>query len=417
MLIRGLGAGLLFVLMLVYARGLGTKLFGIFSLAFTMFSIASVVLRVGLDTVVLKNASANLLEKPMLAIGYLRSSLKFVAVIGISAAAVIYMSSEFVAEKVFRLGELSEAIRMFSFGLVPMSMLILLVEFMKAKRRPSTSAFFQSLSIPAFALIFVPVFAFSGYSGLEEIIGTYVLAVLLSMIIASLLLRHDVLHKAREKVPWKALLEQGMPMLLVSSGAMVMSWTDIIILGFFSSPEEVGIYTASARTVMLLSLILMAINAITAPRYAKLYADSKLKEMELVVKNVSLVLILFVTLPGLTIFIFAGDLMGLFGVEYRKGQSYLMILAIGQLVNVICGSVAYLLSMTGHEKKLRNIFLMTALFNIFLSLLLVQQYGEIGVAFATMISTVIWNLWAMLEVRKRLGFWTISLSINKGKTT
>ena len=81
------------------------------------------------------------------------------------------------------------------------------------------------------------------------------------------------------------------------------------------------------------------------------------------------------------------------------------MLTVGQLVNVTCGSVGCLLVMTGNEKIMRNIILITAAMNIILNVLLVREYGPIGVAYATAFSTVMWNIWAMVSVKKRLGFW------------
>lgn len=55
--------------------------------------------------------------------------------------------------------------------------------------------------------------------------------------------------------------------------------------------------------------------------------------------------------PVLAFMVFFPEfLMGLFGEEYKVAAPLLQILAIGQFINVITGSVGYLLNMTGHEK-------------------------------------------------------------------
>ena len=50
------------------------------------------------------------------------------------------------------------------------------------------------------------------------------------------------------------------------------------------------------------------------------------------------------------IIIFPGKILSLFGSEYTQGALVLIILAFGQLVNIMTGSVAMLLSMTKYEK-------------------------------------------------------------------
>jgi peptidoglycan biosynthesis protein MviN/MurJ (putative lipid II flippase) len=61
------------------------------------------------------------------------------------------------------------------------------------------------------------------------------------------------------------------------------------------------------------------------------------------------------------------------------------------------------------SKVLRNIILFTALVNIGLSLALVKGYGINGIAFAGMISLILWNSCALVYINKKYGR-TIRLS-------
>jgi O-antigen/teichoic acid export membrane protein len=101
--------------------------------------------------------------------------------------------------------------------------------------------------------------------------------------------------------------------------------------------------------------------------------------------------------------------MGLFGSEFVVGATILITLSIGQFIHVSCGSVGYILSMTGHEKLFRNVILVSAAINIILSTLLVQLYGSLGVAMATAFSLSLWNILALYLIRKKLGFWPLYL--------
>ena len=97
----------------------------------------------------------------------------------------------------------------------------------------------------------------------------------------------------------------------------------------------------------------------------------------------------------------------MYGTEFSVGSDILIVLTIGQLINVACGSVGYILMTSGHEKTVRDIMMVTAAINIVLSIYLVQYIGVLGVAIATMISVVILNISMLYSVKKYLGFWTI----------
>ena len=189
-----------------------------------------------------------------------------------------------------------------------------------------------------------------------------------------------------------------------------MAWSDIIILGIYASSEDVGVYAAASRTVMVTALILIAVNAVTAPKYARFYKDGDYTSIAKLAQASSIVLLLLVLIPTLILVFFSEWIMSWFGHDYTVGATVLIILAFGQFVNVACGSVGYLLTMTGREKKLRNIFVAAATLNIALSVLSVKYFGVIGVAYSTAFSVMFWNVWAMIEVRKHLGFWSINFN-------
>ena len=67
----------------------------------------------------------------------------------------------------------------------------------------------------------------------------------------------------------------------------------------------------------------------------------------------------------------------------------------------------YLLNMTGKEKIARNIIIVASVLNIILNLTLIPIYGLLGAAYATSISTVVWNALAVAQIKKEYGFISI----------
>ena len=86
-----------------------------------------------------------------------------------------------------------------------------------------------------------------------------------------------------------------------------------------------------------------------------------------------------------------------------------MSLALGQFVNVITGSVGYLLLMSGNEKDMRNITIIVGLFSLVLSILLTKYYGALGTSVAIALALAAQNLMAVRMVKKRLGFNTMAI--------
>ena len=109
----------------------------------------------------------------------------------------------------------------------------------------------------------------------------------------------------------------------------------------------------------------------------------------------------------IAILIFPSFVLDFFGEEFTTGVAPLIILAIGQIINAICGPVMYLLNMTGKEKQARNIIIVASIINIALNLYLIPIYGLMGAAIATGVSTVVWNIMAVFQIKKEYGFISI----------
>jgi Na+-driven multidrug efflux pump len=63
--------------------------------------------------------------------------------------------------------------------------------------------------------------------------------------------------------------------------------------------------------------------------------------------------------------------------------------------------------MSGHEREYRQVMLITGPLSILISLILIYFYGIEGAAIATALNVGMQNLFALLMVRSRLGFWSI----------
>jgi O-antigen/teichoic acid export membrane protein len=109
----------------------------------------------------------------------------------------------------------------------------------------------------------------------------------------------------------------------------------------------------------------------------------------------------------IAILIFPSFVLDFFGEEFTAGVAPLIILAIGQIINAICGPVMYLLNMTGKEKQARNIIIVASIINVALNLYLIPIYGLMGAAIATGVSTVVWNIMAVFQIKKEYGFISI----------
>ena len=170
---------------------------------------------------------------------------------------------------------------------------------------------------------------------------------------------------------------------------------------------EVGVFGAATRVSLLVGFILVSINSVLVPRYAELYAKEDFVALAMIVKRASLLSTIFAIPICIIIFLQTEKIMLLFGESFVLGSNILIILTIGQLVNVFCGSVGYLLIISGFQELYRNITMASALLQMLLVVILAPILGGFGAALASSITLIGLNLVAMIGVYQKLGIGSI----------
>ena len=179
------------------------------------------------------------------------------------------------------------------------------------------------------------------------------------------------------------------------------------MLGIWEDSAEVGLFSAANRTAAFVSFVLIAVNAIAAPKFAVLYHKKEYQALADLVRNTTKIMIL-IALPILIIFVvFKRTIMGLFGEEFIASSPLLVILAIGQFVNVTTGSVGMLLTMTGFEKIWRNNMFIAAIATVIMGVLFIPWLGATGAAIATAAGLSFQMILAVFLVYRYLGIMTI----------
>jgi O-antigen/teichoic acid export membrane protein len=194
------------------------------------------------------------------------------------------------------------------------------------------------------------------------------------------------------------------PMWLTQVMRVSFRSVDVLIVGMLLAAATAGHYFAASRTAELMGFLLASINLLVGPTTAHLFAAGQHGKLQ---RYLSLSAII-VFVPSLSIFllcIFEGDLiMGLFGRDFLAATPTLAILAFGQMVNASMGSVGVLLNMTGHERINALVLTITAPLTVIAELICGWRFGLEGVALASTLGIVIWNIWLWIEVRRRTPF-------------
>jgi O-antigen/teichoic acid export membrane protein len=198
-------------------------------------------------------------------------------------------------------------------------------------------------------------------------------------------------------------LAVSLPILLVESFYLLLSYTDVLVLQQFRPSEEVGIYFAVVKTLALVSFIHYAMSATTAHRFAEYHAIGDKERLSAYVAH-AIKWTFWPSLAATLLLLTVGKpLLWLFGPKFTVGYDIMFIAAIGLVVRAAIGPVERLLNMLGHQHICALAYAAAFVMNVVLCLVLVPRFGGYGAAAATSISLVFETVLLFWIVRRRLG--------------
>lgn len=401
--LSGTLAGYLFTLFV--ARNFGASVNGLIAISFSIFMMATMLGRLGIDINLVKYYSDENVIRADTGTFFkmLLKALVFSSLIGMS----VYLLRDLIAIKIFGKEQLIPYLKWISFAIPLWVSTLLCASFFRAIRKNKTYAFLNNAGRFLVTLILVVgLYYFISKDELITIQAHFYALVCLAIgsFIAVLFYLKPIRIKS-DYNSWK-FLRESFPMMLSSAILVVLGWIDTFILGIFESDDVVGIYSVSLKIATLTSFGLQAINSILAPKISAAYKQEDMITFKKLIRFSTRLNFLITLLLISVIIIFHLYILEFFGEEFLAGSIILLILCIGQVVNSLSGSVGVILQMTGHQTKFRNFVLIALITNIILNLIFTPIYGAIAIAVSTVISMALWNLLGTIYLKKKLNIIT-----------
>ncbi|WP_328822063.1 oligosaccharide flippase family protein [Pseudomonas lopnurensis] len=393
---------------LVLGRSLGSEAVGIFMMAFSLVVGFGVLSRVGLENALLRFASIAYSDSNRFEWGYIKSWTFLVAgFASLVLAGILWIGRGYLALDVFEESKLARLLEPMAILLPLYTLLCLQVVLFKAFRQPVMACFFEVGTIFfAVSVIFMVSNSLGLTVGVVDVAWILCCVLLVAGGLAFGLLR-IVAQRRFGAVAWfpirikieDSFLASLPDYTLISLASYLVQWVGILIIGGFVSAGELGVFSVAHRLALSLTFFLILCNSVLGPRLASLYSQGRMAELDRLVRNSTLCMLVVAIPVALLLICFPSYFLGLFGVDFQRGANLLVILVLGQLINIATGPVGLLLNMCGLQRQVRNILIFSAFFTSLITLLLVPRWGVTGAALATTIAVVLQNLLVFWRAR------------------
>ncbi|WP_326491496.1 lipopolysaccharide biosynthesis protein [Neorhizobium galegae] len=195
----------------------------------------------------------------------------------------------------------------------------------------------------------------------------------------------------------------SLPLFLVDGIGFLLTNADVVVVGLYLPPDQVGIYYAAAKTIVLVQFVYFSIKAAAGPRFSAIMAENDMTALASFAGQTAR----WSFWPSLAVGLMAlasGELLlSLFGSAFTAGYWLMAILFCGILAKSMVGPGEVLLSMAGRQKLCVLLYAVTLLASIALNIALIPRFGLTGAAMATAAAMMIEAILLHIAVRRTLG--------------
>lgn len=380
-------------------RSISRADYGIFSMGLVIFTMAGTLSQGGFSLSVPRFLGLYRGKEDRGRImGVIRSSFEVELILAAGFFAFLFLGAGFL-EDFYHMEGLTTSVRIFAVGIPFFILTQVITDIFRGFDKVTPTFYFSNILLASSRAIFLLVVALTTAS-LLHIVAAYVGAILVTGILASFYYVEK--RPIRDTVPItmrKELLLFSIPLFGTVFLAQIMKWTDVLMLGYFAPPDQVGLYNGAIPICSLIPVFLSSAGFIFIPVLSVLYSHGQFLEMK---KTYSILTkwIYSATLPlFLVVFIFAPQVLTLlFGADYQDASTALRILSVGYMFHVSTGPIGQNLVILGRPRLIMVNNIAGVLVNIVLNFFLIPRYGINGAAIATSSTYVALNVLALLQV-------------------
>ncbi|MBX3579624.1 MAG: lipopolysaccharide biosynthesis protein [Rhizobiaceae bacterium] len=194
----------------------------------------------------------------------------------------------------------------------------------------------------------------------------------------------------------------SLPIFLIEGFFFSLTNADVLMVGAYMQPDDVGVYFATVKTLALVHFVYFAVKAGVAQRYAAFNHGDRAKLAEFARETVSWTFWPSLVMAGIVLAL-GEPMLTLFGPGFAAGYPLLFLLVAGVVARSMVGPAESLLTMSGNQNICAAVYALTLAFNVALSMLLIPMLGLWGAAIGTAAAMIFEAAALSFTVWKRLG--------------
>lgn len=203
---------------------------------------------------------------------------------------------------------------------------------------------------------------------------------------------------------FKYWLTVSIPILLVETFYLLLTYSDVLVLQQYASPHEVAVYYAASKTLALVAFVYYAVAQTAAHKFAEFHTNGDRERLANFLAHIIRLTFWPSFAATVLVLAFGVPLLWLFGRAFTDGYHLMFILAVGLLARASVGPVERLLVMLGQHSICAGIYALAFAINVVLCVTLIPRFGPSGAAVSVSTALVAESIMLYIVTKLRLGY-------------
>lgn len=393
------------------ARSFSLEAYGEVSIGLAILVMASQLSLVGLNQGVPRYVSRLEDERDVRGV-WLTGLLVALGVAGV-VTAVLYLNVGTIASILFSDAESPALLRLFVLAIPAVVGLRMGTSAIRGMENTRYTIYAKDLLYPGLRLVLLVGLVAAGV-GVIAAGYAYVIAAVASLVATHLLVGRlfDLVGPVRLH-PWR-LVRFSAPLVGSAIMAVVLSRTDTLMLGYFGTSSQAGLYNAAYPLASSLVIFLSSLGYLYLPLSSRLDADDRRDELQEVYRMTTRWGFILTFPVFLLMTAFADDILAiLFGAAFRPAAPALIVVAVGIFSNVAMGRCRETLYALGDTDTMPVADFGAVSLNVALNVALIPPLGILGASIASAVAVVIRNAIIYAALRLQFGITLFSPGLLK----
>jgi O-antigen/teichoic acid export membrane protein len=411
-----------FIYQILAARYLSVEDFGLFSMGIAVLSLGMALGQFGMANAAKRFVSYHLSRNEHAAVrGTIIAACSISLICTIIIAATVFLLADFISISIFSLPKFAPVLKVFAVAMPFSNLLLLFEELFLAFRRPVYKAVVETGMDKVVKVLLLLAIMFAAgtvlHVSLAYLAGTMIATAVSFFLMYALTFRppqgressasrassSPAAKAGKISYDYRELLVFAFPLFLACIVAELTKRLDKLIVGYFLSASDAGIYSIAFTFAEFMTIGLTALGALYYPVITGFLGRKKLNRisgMYMSVTRLSFVIMLPLMIAYI---VFSREIIGnLYGPGYVAGGLPLIILSAGFLASLVFGPASVTLEVFKKTKLVFYVYAFTAALNLMLDIIFIKLWGLVGIAVATAFSLALTSFLFVMLVRKEI---------------